>query len=236
MLGGLPMLMLALGDSITYGYGATTPEHSFAKLLQKQFAKNVRATLHVQAKPGWTSRQLNRSLRELPACIFDEAEIVTLMIGGNDLLKAAPFLLTGSADRIAQVCERSREEIEEIVECANRSYNTFALATLYNPFPNFGLAEQITNQYNDMLRAVAARNGLVLVESQKSFRGREHDYVENYRNGLFRDIRLFRNPIHPTDAGHHALYQAFYRALQRARARERAKAQRRRLNRQTRRA
>lgn len=30
------MLMLALGDSITYGYGATSPERSFVKLLQKQ--------------------------------------------------------------------------------------------------------------------------------------------------------------------------------------------------------
>lgn len=228
------MLMLALGDSITYGYGASTPEESFPKLLQKQFAKNGRTTLHVQAKPGWTSKQLNKSLDDLPQCIFDESEIVTLMIGGNDLLHAATTLLTGRMEKVAQVCEKSKNDIEAIVERANRTYNTFAIAMLYNPFPNFKLAERITAQYNDMIRTIAARHGLVVVDSPKLFRGREETHVEHYKNGLFRDMRFFRNPIHPTDVGHHALYQGFYRAINRARAR--ANARRRRVTRQSRRA
>lgn len=211
------MLMLALGDSITYGYGATTPEQSFIQLLHKQFSKTVRTSLHVQAKPGWTSRQLLRSLDELPACVYDEAQIVTLMIGGNDLLRGSAALLSGRADRIAQICEKSRQDIEQIVVRANRPYNTFALATLYNPFPNFDLAERIISQYNDMLRTIAARHRLILVESPKLFRGHEETYVEHYRNGVFRDIRIFKNPIHPTDQGHHALSQGFYRALSQAR-------------------
>ncbi|EPZ45941.1 hypothetical protein N007_07960 [Alicyclobacillus acidoterrestris ATCC 49025] len=212
------MLMLALGDSITYGYGATSPDLSYPERLRKHLARNARVSLHVQAKPGWTSRQLNKSLPEVPQCIYDEAEIVTLMIGGNDLLRGAPVLLTGKPERIAQVCERSQSEIEEIVERANRPYNTFVIATLYNPFPNFELAERITQTYNDMIRKVAAHHRLHVFDASRAFRGHEADYVEHYKNGQFRDIRLYKNPIHPTDAGHHALYQGFFRTLQRAKA------------------
>lgn len=129
------------------------------------------------------------------------------------------------------MCDKSRSEIEAIVERTKRPYNTFAIATLYNPFPNFKLAERIISQYNDMIRSVAARHGLVLVEGPKLFRGKEPTYVEHYRNGVFRDVRLVRNPIHPTDEGHLALYQGFYRAINRARAR--AKANKRRSGRQS---
>ncbi|GMA64108.1 spore germination lipase LipC [Alicyclobacillus fastidiosus] len=212
------MLMLALGDSITYGYGATSPELSYAERLRKQLARNMRVSMHVHAKPGWTSRQLNKSLPEVPKCIYDEAEIVTLMIGGNDLLRGATTLLSGKPERIAQVCEKSRVEVEQIVEYANRPYNTFVIATLYNPFPNFDVAERITQEYNDMIRKVAARHKLYVFDSSRIFRGREADYVEHYKNGQFRDIRLYKNPIHPTDAGHQALCQGFFRTLQRARA------------------
>lgn len=226
------MLMLALGDSITYGYGATAPEHSYAKRLQKEFAKNVRTSLHVQAKPGWTAKQLRKSLPDVPQCIFDEAQIVTLMIGGNDLLRGAATLLTGRSDKTALVCDQAREDMEAIILHANRPYNTFAISTLYNPFPNFDLAERITSQFNDMIRTIAKRHRLILVESPKLFRGNEPDYVEHYRSGLFRDMRLFRNPIHPTDAGHEALFQGFYRALQQARSMK----QKKRIQKQSRRA
>ncbi|WAH37429.1 SGNH/GDSL hydrolase family protein [Alicyclobacillus dauci] len=226
------MLMLALGDSITYGYGATSPEQSYVRLLTQQFARSGRVSLHVQAKPGWTARQLNKSLEELPECVFDEAQIVTLMVGGNDLLRAAPSLIQGKPDKIAQVCERSRQDIEQIVSRANRPYNSFAIATLYNPFPNFDMAERIVTQWNDMIRTVAARHKLLLMDASKIFRGHESDYVEHYKNGLFRDIRFFRNPIHPTDPGHEALYQGFYATLQKARSNR----QKRRVTRQRRRA
>lgn len=226
------MLMLALGDSITFGYGATDPQRSYPQMLRQHFARNQRVSLHVQAKPGWTSRQLNKSLADVPACIFDEAELVTLMIGGNDLLKSAPFLIQGKPERIAQVCERVQTEVEEIVGRANRPYNTFAIATLYNPFPNFDLAEQITLQFNDMIRRVAIRNKLRIVEVENLFRGNEATFVEHYRNGQFRDIRIVRNPIHPTDDGHRALYLGFAKALQKPMISR----QRRKISRQKRRA
>lgn len=225
------MLMLALGDSITYGYGSTSPEKSFPQLLRRQFARNMRVSLHVQAEPGWTAKQLNKSLVDVPQCIFDEAQIVTLMIGGNDLLRGAPLLLQGKPEKISQVCEKSRIEIEEIVHCANRPYNTFAIATLYNPFPNFDLAERITSQFNDMIRTVAALHKLHLLDARSLFRGHEPEFVEHYKHGLFRDIRFYRNPIHPTDAGHQQLCRGFYRTLQRARSnrqRRRAPKQRQR--------
>lgn len=226
------MLMLALGDSITYGYGATVPENSYAQRLKAQFSRHARVSMHIQAKPGWTSQQLLKSLRDVPSCIFDEAEIVTLMIGGNDLLKNTPVLFHPSAQKMAEVCEKSRSNIEAIIDIANRAYNTFTIATLYNPFPRFDVANSLTSQFNDMIRSIAVRHRLLVAETGKLYRGREADYVENFRTGSLRDVRLFGNPVHPTDEGHAAIYRAFYRTLQRARQ----KGQRRRVVKQRRRA
>ncbi|SIS71049.1 SGNH/GDSL hydrolase family protein [Alicyclobacillus vulcanalis] len=218
------MLMLALGDSITYGYGASAPEKRFADRLRARFARQMRTTLHVQAKPGWTARQLFKSLQDLPACIVEEAEIVTLMIGGNDLLRSAPALLTHRRDVLEDVMRRTEEDVERLVEWCKRPHSTFGIATLYNPFPNFSLAEDVTQAYNDRVRRIALRHGLVVVEAYKAFRGHEQEFVEHYRSGQFRDLRLFRNPIHPTDEGHEALAKSFFQALQRARSKERARA------------
>lgn len=92
------MIYLALGDSITFGYESSSDENRYVNQLLQKLNKVQRTSLHVQAKPGWTASQLLRALEKTPACILQEAELITLMIGGNDLLKTLPWFLDDPAE------------------------------------------------------------------------------------------------------------------------------------------
>ncbi|MCY0869381.1 MAG: SGNH/GDSL hydrolase family protein, partial [Firmicutes bacterium] len=83
------MLYLALGDSITHGYEASAPANRYVARLTARLCEIAPTHVHVCAKPGWTASQLRRAVDRLSTCLTHEADLVTLMIGGNDMLKLA---------------------------------------------------------------------------------------------------------------------------------------------------
>lgn len=78
------LVYVALGDSLTAGVGASKYEESFPYLLAQYFAGNDRAiVLENRAVSGAKSSDLLQGL--LPGAIKDDPDIVTLLIGVNDL-------------------------------------------------------------------------------------------------------------------------------------------------------
>jgi lysophospholipase L1-like esterase len=229
----MAMLYAALGDSITYGYSASSPENAFVARIQAALAKGQPRSWHVyrHAKPGWTSRQLAKSLRRVPACVWDETRLVTLLVGGNDLLRASPWLLEGNLSYALKVAERCRANLEHIIDTVKREGQTFLIATLYNPFPESTIVEECVRILNAMIERTAHRHDLVLVDLGSLFRGHEPDYIEGFRGGRLRDFRIFGNPIHPTDKGHAAIADTMLRAYRRHIARTRVSRQKARISR-----
>lgn len=90
--------MLALGDSITFGTGAS-PDASYPSVLTRLTGWNV-----VNAGvPGDTSAQ---ALARLPTLLQEHAPALVLVsIGGNDFLRRLPEGETRA--NIRQICERS---------------------------------------------------------------------------------------------------------------------------------
>lgn len=90
--------VLALGDSITFGTGAS-PDTSYPSVLTRLTGWNV-----VNAGvPGDTSAQ---ALARLPALLQEHAPALVLVsIGGNDFLRRLPEGETRA--NIRQICERS---------------------------------------------------------------------------------------------------------------------------------
>jgi len=90
--------VLALGDSITFGTGAT-PETSYPTVLARLTGWNV-----INAGiPGDTSAQ---ALARLPALLQEHTpSLVLVSIGGNDFLRRLPEGETRA--NIRQLCERS---------------------------------------------------------------------------------------------------------------------------------
>ncbi|MFA5131534.1 MAG: SGNH/GDSL hydrolase family protein [Patescibacteria group bacterium] len=78
------LVYVALGDSLTAGTGATDYSESYPYLLAQYFAGNdYRILLYDRAVPGAKTSDLLVSL--LPAAIRDNPDVVTLLIGVNDV-------------------------------------------------------------------------------------------------------------------------------------------------------
>ena len=82
--------IVSLGDSITYGWNL---DQDRSKPSEKAFPYLIAENAIVTniSYPGWTSTQLRNTMKTMPQVIpaLQEADVVTLNIGSNDLLQAA---------------------------------------------------------------------------------------------------------------------------------------------------
>ena len=210
------MIYLALGDSITHGYNATGESRRYVALLAQKLDRLERTSVHVHAKPGWTASQLAASLPKVPECILREAAIVTVMVGGNDLLRAMPWYLNDAdsgRDRLDQSFSPAMREILRLAP--GRPGAQRLLCTVYNPFPEWDLACTAVEDLNGMIQRAAAEHGCPVVSVHRSYAGRERDLVDGYRSGQSDDFRLVRNPIHPNDSGHALLAEELFALCER---------------------
>lgn len=208
------MLYVALGDSITYGYSAVDMSNSYVNLLQEYLAHSGESvSVFSLCKPGWTSRQLLRAVQKVPRCIWQEAKTVTLLIGGNDLVNAFPFVLYRREVTVKKLVDSLCKNVKDILRIVREEFSgELILATLYNPFPESSIATELLNATNRMLRQVAKSFRGKIADIEKVFRGSETQFIEKFKHGSLVDFRLFRNPIHPTDEGHHAIAQSIMAA------------------------
>lgn len=215
------MLYAALGDSITYGYSASCDAQSFVARVRRTLAKQQPVSLYLSAKPGWTSRQLRKAVLKAPECIWDEARLVTILVGGNDLMWSAPWLVDSNPAQLLRVTERLYDNLTEIVECVARPRSTLLVGTLYNPFPNSLLSEEYTVALNKSIRRVVQQKGVHLIDIHQPFLSHEAELIDGYRNGQIRDLRLRGNPVHPNDAGHAVISKTVLTAYRRVNANRR---------------
>jgi lysophospholipase L1-like esterase len=206
------MLYAALGDSITYGYCASNEGSGFVHQIKRALHRQHRVSFYLHAKPGWTSGQLRKSLKKVPDCIWSEAKVITLLIGGNDLIKSSPFLLDTKSSRMTRITERFSENLTEIVNIIRRPQARILIGTIYNPFPNSPLVEEYTQQMNRVIHNIAHRERLILADIHKCFCRKEHIYIDGFRRGTLKDFKLIGNPIHPNDKGHQAIANVYLRA------------------------
>ncbi|MCY0881184.1 MAG: SGNH/GDSL hydrolase family protein, partial [Firmicutes bacterium] len=81
-------IYVALGDSITAGYDATHPAHTFVHqfytvIRRRQLAQRTT----VIAQNGWDTQTLQRAVQSSWPKLWDEVSLATVLIGGNDLRK-----------------------------------------------------------------------------------------------------------------------------------------------------
>ncbi len=208
------MIYLALGDSITYGYDATIDEEKYVTKLVRQLNERKKTSFYVHAKPGWTSQQLLKSLDRIPTCIVEEAELISLLIGGNDLIKAMPWFLHDKDEGMLKLRQSFLPQVEQIVEKVGVNPDaTIMLCTIYNPFPNSDLAVFAVDGLNAMLKQIAEQRHCVLVPVHHYYGGNEQALVNRFKRGALEDFRLFKNPIHPNDLGHTRIAEAIFKTV-----------------------
>jgi lysophospholipase L1-like esterase len=209
----------ALGNSIAFGEGASFSLNDaenkygyvyyFRDFLAKKFSC---VKLINRAVRGFASSDLLYQLQtdETTRKAVKKANLVTIGIGGNDLLKCfpqppltIPACLSNGVATFARNWPMIMEEIRKNI----RSHAEILVMTLYNPFrgddPNFGTAELFIRQINQVIKANRCKFQYKVVDVHADFLG-QFTNTNQWKVCTwthFCEPEIPPNP-HPTDSGH----------------------------------
>ncbi|OKP68512.1 hypothetical protein A3844_11325 [Paenibacillus helianthi] len=153
-------LYTAIGDSLTTGFGAL-PGNGFVPVYRRMAERRLRAPVGSVnlGINGLTTAALEQRLSRDPMFrqAVRDADIVTLSIGGNDLIKAAkavsfrPGHLSPALERALYACKRNFSEIMgslwQLKNGSRRPY-IIRMVGLYNPYPQLSEATDWVRQFN----------------------------------------------------------------------------------------
>lgn len=200
-------IFLALGDSITAGYGVGL-DKSFATIYYRVLRNQGRFMQYSNlGMNGLDSAGLAALMREnrRVRTTLAQAQIVTLTVGSNDVLTLVRGRRISPGTVLSSMGYHLMSAGSVIREL--NPYVTLYVATIYNPLPAgpfAQLAKQgqgIIDQANSVLASWASRYAFRLVRVDRVFRGQER-------------ILIGPDYIHPGEAGHQAIAGAFARAGQ----------------------
>lgn len=150
----------AIGDSLTTGFGAL-PGNGFVpvyrRIAESRLQSNVASTnLGVN---GMTTAELEQRLRRnsINREAIRGADIITLSIGGNDLIRSAksaarqPGQLSSELRRSLQECKQNFAGIMGILmqlKAGTRNPYIIRIVGLYNPYPQVAEASEWVHQFN----------------------------------------------------------------------------------------
>ena len=235
------MIYVALGDSLTKGYGLADAEKNrfSAVAAQKLNAAGIKCTERNYGVNGLTSGELLDMIDGGEIGMLDYADVITVDIGANDVLHAADDLiytnLAGnvlSADEYAAVCadeERSlaqcRENTEAIIK-ALREKNDHAkiiMFTIYNPYMNVDLDLAVEGEtltlagFTDDLVKRLNENINDIAKAQGCAVGDWYTAFEinpnNLVNAAYGEGTTTNFDIHPNKDGHAVMGEVCYQTI-----------------------
>ncbi len=133
---------VALGDSITTGYGLAEGETAFPRTV----ANNVDATLTNLAADGETSASLLTKLQkdESVKTAVSDADVITITIGGNDLMDALYEYLAASYNTTHPDAPTTAKQIKEMLTGQGGAVNIGTLWLLITPLTQFPTSSEFT--------------------------------------------------------------------------------------------
>ncbi|WP_026962838.1 GDSL-type esterase/lipase family protein [Alicyclobacillus herbarius] len=213
--------LVALGDSITYGWqlpgsanGHPSP-YAYPYLVARQLDYQVKDF----AVPGATSGDLLRQLQQPKVkAALRQANTVVIDIGSNDLLQSATALLNRTLAGKANVGQSDVAQFQQaLTTYANNLPQIVAriqaqtdapivLFDLYNPFPDntilHNIAEPLLAAANQTVLNTAAEAHTLVASAYQPFNHHQDKYV-----------RLKQDDVHPTVAGQRVLAQSVLESL-----------------------
>jgi acyl-CoA thioesterase I len=196
---------LSLGDSLAAGYGAIPVTQGYAYLLYQggTYDKLTNTLFSNAAVPGATSADV--LAYQIPQAPIFQPHVVTLSVGGNDLLRilngADPVAtLMAFQANLTQILGGLRTALPHARITVNNLYDIPEI-TMNVP----GGREAIL--FNAIVAGVAQAWGVAVADVFGAFEG---------RNGLLLVERNGASPfeVHPTNAGYRVMAKAFLEAAQ----------------------
>ena len=202
-------LYLALGDSITAGYGVGRPfsfPMVYADFLRRHNPDLRMINLGVNGLTTGGLLALLKAQQEIRHLV-SQASLITFTIGSNDLLRLirntnqpinlsyVPLVLNNMSRNFAQI----GEEVRRLNPMA-----TVKVATLYNPLPAgsgtqyYVQAQAIIDNANTILATWAKRYGFHVAFLDREIRGKER-------------LLIGQDHVHPNLAGYQVIAKTFAR-------------------------
>jgi len=189
---------MALGDSLVAGYGAVPATQGYVYLLYKEgtFDKVTNTLLSNAGVPGVTSRQVLE--HQVPQAIESfRPTVITLTVGGNDLLR---ILKGANAGQVLSEFQTNFTLILQNLRAALPDAR-IVVSNLYT-IPQIPGADQVVPVFNQIVAGVASAFNVPVADVYSAFQGR-HGLLLIERPGAAPD------EVHPTNAGYRVIAQAF---------------------------
>lgn len=167
--------LVAIGDSLTHGVGDPTKKGGYVRLIKQQLKKDDYQVKTANfGKTGDRSDQIQARIEQQSQIqtALKKADVITLTVGGNDLMKVLQdnFLLLASNQLAAampkakQTYQASLTSLLKTIRMYNKQAPIF-MFSIYNPFyvyfPQITDLQKYTNQWNKLAQKVAGNTSKV---------------------------------------------------------------------------
>ncbi|MGG5254183.1 GDSL-type esterase/lipase family protein [Neobacillus sp. SM06] len=204
----MSFLYVALGDSLTAGVGTGLFSPGFVQRFRRMAEMELDEHVFVQifAHPGFQTEDILAELdNEFVQEQIQEADIITITGGGNDLIQAArKYLQDQNEHDFSSALKQSMENFHKMMnKMTNLKKNSskpyiVRIINLYNPFPTDPLAAKWIKKFNQLIKSFSVKNKIAIVQIDKAFK----DYEKEY---------LSIDGVHPNDVGHERIAESLHR-------------------------
>ncbi|MDB4868646.1 MAG: Lysophospholipase [Cohnella sp.] len=205
---------IALGDSITYGQSASSSSRAYPSRVTSMLKlKGIQAKKIVFAQPSWTSADLAEEINTDPS-FLSCAKVVTVLIGGNDLIHYGLSSLREPAAPILGMINRYKRRLDIILGLVRiMGVKHIICCTQYNPFPNSVIAVDAIRIMNQQITASAITNRCLVARVDRWFSGNEHSLIYGYRGGHAEEALHGFAAVHPNDQGHEVIATGLFSSI-----------------------
>jgi lysophospholipase L1-like esterase len=205
---------VALGDSITFGQNASSSYRAYPSRVTSMLKlKGIQAKRIVIAQPSWTSTDLAEEIYTDPS-LLSCAKVVTVWIGGNDLIHYGLSSLREPATPILGMMNRYKRRLNIILGLVRiMGVKHIICCTQYNPFPNSVIAVDAIRIMNQLITESATTNRCLVARVDRWFSGNEHSLIYGYRGGHAEEALRGFAAVHPNDQGHEVIAKGLFSSI-----------------------
>jgi lysophospholipase L1-like esterase len=173
----------------------------------------IQAKRIVIAQPSWTSTDLAEEICSDPS-LLSCAQVVTVWIGGNDLIHYGLSLLREPATPILGMMNRYKRRLDIILKLVRiMGVKHIICCTQYNPYPNSVIAVDAIRILNQTITASAITNRCLVARVDQWFSGNEHSLIYGYRGGHAEEALHGFTAVHPNDQGHEVIATGLFSSI-----------------------
>ncbi|MGM9886030.1 MAG: SGNH/GDSL hydrolase family protein [Lactococcus sp.] len=226
--------LVAIGDSLTEGVGDTTKQGGFVPLFAKAIENSEHNTITVSTqnfgKAGDTSTQIYKRMTTNTKIqkALKTADVITLTVGGNDVLKVFRDNITEISnmsekdfEKPAEIYQKQVEEIFAQIRKVNPNAQIYVLG-IYNPFylnfPDIKAFQNIIDNWNAATeKVVKAQQRAYFVPINnllyKGADGQAVDAVESSKTStdeIVNELLYSGDHFHPNNTGYQIMADAVF--------------------------